>query len=68
MNMLRATLGFILLLACAACAPTDSQTAATPGCRPVNLQNDQDCQPQTGNQLSVHIGGTVSYGMMSTVR
>ena len=63
MKTLRAALGFGLLLACAACAPSDTQSAASPGCRPAALQTAGDCQEQTGNQLSVHFGGTVSYGL-----
>ena len=70
--MLRAALGLLFVLACSGCAASVSQTAAAPECRSPLLNPSspdyQDCSNQTGNQLGVYVGGTVSYGMMRAVR
>jgi len=64
-------LGLLFALLCSGCATT-TQTAAAPGCRMApstpSPADDQDCPNQTGNQIGVYFGGTVSYGMARAVR
>jgi hypothetical protein len=57
--MLRAGLALFLALTCAGCADNTPPPPA-PACPPAQ-PGTQDCAEQPG--LTVHMGGTVSYGM-----
>jgi len=65
--MVRAALALLLALACLGCAAGEPQTASETGCR-VGQPGYSDCQDQTDDGFSVHLGATVSDTLVRPIR
>jgi hypothetical protein len=66
-EMVRAALPLLLALACLGCAASEPQMASESGCR-VGQPGYSDCQNQTDDGFSVHLGATVSETLVRPIR
>lgn len=67
--MIRATLGLLLTLACAGCAPqTDTAQNCPASGQDPGSGGSPDCTNQNYGSTSFHLGGTAQFGVGSAVR
>lgn len=67
--MIRATLGLLLTLACAGCAPqTDTAQDCPASGQDPGSRGSPDCTSQNDGSTSFHLGGTAQFGGGGPVR